>query len=202
MEELTRKTFFGQIAIGLSTSLLLTGQTDDPEPFLEKPYVQLGDAPRLSSSESLVLLWHTKDVPASWTVDVRTAKDSKWRSISPPSFQTVSAPPGAPIVAGVDGAKNSSSATPAIEPHFVYRARLTGLIPGQEFRYRVLKSGTPVFEATARARQSASQPYRFVLFGDCGQGTPSENAIAYQASLTKPDFIFIPGDVVYGAGAN
>jgi hypothetical protein len=38
------------------------------------------------------------------------------------------------------------------------------------------------------------------LFGDCGQGTPSDNAIAHQTYLAKPDFIFIPGDIVYGSG--
>src|SRR5262249_27029462 len=46
----------------------------------------------------------------------------------------------------------------------------------------------------------ASQPFRFVLFGDCGQGTPAENAVALQAFLAKPDFVFIPGDIVYGSG--
>jgi 3',5'-cyclic AMP phosphodiesterase CpdA len=57
-----------------------------------------------------------------------------------------------------------------------------------------------VFEASARARKSAAQPYRFVLFGDSGRGTPSENTVANQAYLAKPDFIFIPGDIVYDSG--
>ena len=57
-----------------------------------------------------------------------------------------------------------------------------------------------MFESTARARKSASQAQRFVVFGDCGQGTAAENAVAYQAYLAKPDFIFIPGDIVYGSG--
>jgi hypothetical protein len=63
-----------------------------------------------------------------------------------------------------------------------------------------LKSGKPVFEATARVRKSASQPFRFALFGDCGQGSPAENAVAVQTFLAKPDFVFIPGDIVYGSG--
>src|SRR5207248_9497826 len=90
--------------------------------------------------------------------------------------------------------------SPAIEPHLVYRVHLTGLIPGLEFRYRVLKSGKPVSRSTAVARKSATPAHRFVLFGDCGQGTPAENAVAFQASLVKPDFIFIPGDIVYSSG--
>jgi 3',5'-cyclic AMP phosphodiesterase CpdA len=184
----------------LSVALLLSQTTPDASPFLEKPYVQLGDSPKLSASESLMLLWHTGNIRAEWTVEVRTPKDSKWREVDSPSATMVSAPAGEPAVAGHDGAKKDAPASPAIEPHLVYRSRMTGLIPGQEFRYRVLKAGKPVFEATAKARKSASQPYRFVLFGDCGQGTPAENAVALQAFLAKPDFIFVPGDIVYGSG--
>ncbi len=184
----------------LAAALLLSQTTPGPEPFLEKPYLQLGDAPKLSASESLVLMWHTDAVPAQWAVEVRTSKDSAWRAVGQPWSQTVSAPAGEPAVAGKNGAKKDAPATPAIEPHLVYRARLTNLIPGQEFRYRVLKTGKAVFDATGHARKSAGQPFRFALFGDCGQGTPAENAVAYQAHLAKPDFVFIPGDIVYGSG--
>jgi hypothetical protein len=184
----------------LSVGLLLSATIPSGTPFLEKPYLQLGDSPKLSASESLVLMWHTDNTPADWTVEVRTSKDSSWRAMQRPSSQTVHAPPGPPVVAGQNGAKMDAPGSPAIDPHLVYRAHMTGLIPGLEFRYRVLKSGKSVFESTARARKSAAQPHRFVLFGDCGQGTPAENAVAYQASLVKPDFILIPGDIVYGAG--
>jgi hypothetical protein len=88
------------------------------EPFLEKPYLQLGNSPKLSGSESLVLIWHTDDHTADWTVDVRTSKDHQWRAASPsagPSSQKVS--------------------VPGIAPHLVYRADLTKLIPGEEFEY-------------------------------------------------------------------
>jgi acid phosphatase type 7 len=184
----------------LAGALLLSYTPPEPNPFLEKPYLQLGDAPTLSASESLVLLWHSANVPAQWKVEVRTSKDKSWRAAGQPWSQTVSAPEGEPTVAGKDGAKKDSPAPPAIEPHLVYRARLTDLVPGEEFQYRVLKAGKPVFDAAAHARKSASQPFRFVLFGDCGQGTPAENAVAYQAYRAKPDFIFIPGDIVYGSG--
>jgi 3',5'-cyclic AMP phosphodiesterase CpdA len=184
----------------LSIVLPLTQVPKAAAQFLEKPYLQLGDSPNLSASESLVLLWHTDNTPAEWTVEVRTSKDSKWRVAERPSSQSVMAPAGAPAVAGRDGAKKDAPGSPAIAPHLVYRARMTALIPGFEFSYRVFKSGKPVFESTARARKSAVQPHRFVLFGDCGEGSPAQNAVAYQAYLAKPDFIFIPGDIVYGAG--
>ncbi len=75
------------------------------------------------------------------------------------------------------------------------------MFPARIFSYyRVLRDGKPVFDAAGHARKSQRQPFRFVLFGDCAQGTPSQNAIAYRAYLAKPDFLFIPGDIVYGAG--
>jgi 3',5'-cyclic AMP phosphodiesterase CpdA len=194
-----KKWISSAVACLFATALLMS-QTPGSTSFLEKPYLQLGDAPELSASESLVLMWHTENMPADWKVDVRTSKDSDWRTAEPPMSQVISAPAGQPAVAGKDGVKNDAPASVAIAAHLVYRAKLTGLVPGEEFRYRVLKAGTPVFEASARARKSAAQPFRFVLFGDCGQGTPSENTVAYQAYLAKPDFLFIPGDIVYSSG--
>lgn len=185
----------------LLTAALLLSQTPPGETtFLVKPYLQLGDAPKLSNPESLVLLWQTTNDPAPWSVEVRGSKDPKWRVAGQTESTRVSAPAGQPAIAGQNGAKKDVPASPAIEAHLVYRTHLTGLAPGQDFQYRVLKAGKPVFEASARARKSAAQPFRFVLFGDCGQGTPAENAVAYQAYLAKPDFLFIPGDIVYGSG--
>jgi hypothetical protein len=182
--------------VSILAAALLLSQTPESALFLEKPYLQLGNAPSLSASESLVLIWHTGNTPADWKVELRTSKDSGWRTAGQPVSQMVSAPAGEPAVAGKDGAKKDAPASPAIDAHLVYRAHLTNLVPGEEFRYRVLKAAKPVFEASGRARKPASQPFRFVLFGDCGRGTPSENAVAYQAYLAKPDFLFIPGDIV------
>src|SRR5580704_5791821 len=192
--------FFFAAASLLASALLLSQTLPGPDLFLEKPYLQLGDAPKLSASESLMLIWHTENTPAKWDVEVRTSRDAAWRNVGAVDSQVVSAPAGEPMVAGKNGAKKDAPASPAIEPHIVYRARLTNLVPGEEFHYRVLKAGKAVFDAVGHARKSASQPFRLALFGYCGQGTPSENAIAYQAYLAKPDFIFIPGDIVYGSG--
>jgi 3',5'-cyclic AMP phosphodiesterase CpdA len=184
-----------------AASLLLSYAASEPDTFLERPYLQLGDVPKLSSSESLVLLWHTMKEPADWKVEVRTSKDSAWRVAGPVASQLVSPPAGAPwTTVSKDGKKKENPAPEAVAPHLVYRARLTNLVPGEEFHYRLLKASRPVFDAVGHARKSARQPFRFALFGDCGQGTPSENAISYQTYLAKPDFIFIPGDIVYGSG--
>ena len=195
-----RKIIPGAVFLML-TGLLLSYSPADPDTFLEKPYLQLGDVPKLSSSESLVLLWHTSNQQADWRAEVRTSKDSAWRAAGTPVSQVVSSPAGASwTTTAKDGTKKENPAPEAIAAHLVYRARLTNLVPGEEFHYRLLKDGKPVFDSTARARKSAGQAFRFALFGDCGQGTPSEYAVAYQTYLAKPDFIFIPGDIVYGSG--
>ena len=45
-----------------------------------------------------------------------------------------------------------------------------------------------------------SQAHRFVVFGDCGAGTPEEKQVAYQAYLASPDYLMITGDIVYARG--
>ena len=48
--------------------------------------------------------------------------------------------------------------------------------------------------------KGSGQPYRFVVFGDCGAGTAEQKAIAYQTYLAQPDFVMITGDIVYSRG--
>jgi len=175
------------MSLRLITALLFTAIPVSGQPFLEKPYLQLGNAPKLAAQESLVLMWHTANTPAEWSVEVKTSKDAKWRAAAKPASQVASAPAG-------------PAASDPIEPHLIYRANMTKLVPGEEFQYRVLLAGKQVFEATAKARKSASQPYRFVLFGDCAANTAGQRGVAYQTWLAKPDFVFIPGDIVYSSG--
>ncbi|MBI1787937.1 MAG: metallophosphoesterase [Acidobacteria bacterium] len=148
--------------------------------FLVKPYLQLGNSPRLANDEKMLLLWHTRDENAGFSVQVKTAEASDWTK---------------PVKAG-----SRRITVRGVESHRVWIAPLTKLKPGEEFDYRVLKGDQPVFQARARARKPAAQPHRFVLFGDCGQNSPAQKAIAYQTHLAKPDFVFLAGDIVYGRG--
>ncbi len=145
--------------------------------FSVKPYLQIGRTP---ARDALVLLWHTPDADAEWSVEYQAGESRNWTKVGEPAYRTV--------------------ALPGVEPHRVYRAALTGLAPGGTFGYRVIKGGEAVFSAEARAPKSASQRYRFVAFGDCGAGTAEQKPIAYQAFLAKPDFLIIPGDMVYERG--
>ena len=157
-------------------TFLMRSQDD---PFLEKPYLQLGDRPKSTNAEALTLSWHTRRESGPWRVQVRGA-DGNWRD-TPALTTRLVAPPGT-------------------EPHQVWRAELTGLVPGADFEYRVFQGDRAVFSSTGRARKSADQPYTFVAFGDCAAGTPDQRAVAYQAYLKHPDFLFIAGDIVYTRG--
>ena len=171
-----RKIPFLLIPLLFCGAFLIRSQDD---PFLEKPYLQLGDRPKGMNSEALTLLWHARPLSGPWRVQVRSAPEN-WRDTAALTTRTV-ALPGAPR-------------------HLVYRAELSGLAPGAEFEYRVFQGDRAVFSSTARARKSPDQPYTFVAFGDCAAGTLDQRAIAYQAYLKHPDFLFIAGDIVYSRG--
>src|ERR1700730_15601491 len=116
------------------------------QPFIVEPYLQMGDAPQLSSSDSLVVIWHTADVDQPWDVQVKKPSGNKWSAPVQATFTRV--------------------AVRGIEPHRVFRASLSTLKPGQEFDYRVRRrDGEIVFQARAQARKTKRQPYRIAIFG-------------------------------------
>jgi hypothetical protein len=83
------KNWISLSAAWLFAAAALLSQTSGSTPFLEKPYLQLGDAPNLSASESLVLMWHTANTPSDWKVELRTSKDSTWRAAGQPKVQVI-----------------------------------------------------------------------------------------------------------------
>lgn len=141
------------------------------DPFLVRPYLQLGDAP--TDPTRITIVWHT----------------------AAPSNFSVTGPKGKPVPAKVQKIGATS-----VSQHFVYSAELSGLRPGTDFPYTVSRDGKAVFQAKGRARQSALQPSRVVIFGDSGQDNTSQREIAWQMAQAKPDWVFIVGDVVYGRG--
>ncbi len=153
---------------------------DGGDSFLVKPYLQLGDAPRLRKVEQMVVSWHAAGNDAKWNVECRGGRNGDWISTKEPKSTPVE-------VAG-------------ITPHHVFRAMLMGLAPGAEFAYRVLRNDEIVFESTGRARKNRSQPIRCIVMGDCGAGSPEQRKVAFQASRIDSDFVMIPGDIVYNNG--
>jgi hypothetical protein len=148
--------------------------------FLVQPYLQLGDFPKQAKEERLVLLFHTADENGPYSVQIKSAGAREWTKPARATSRRI--------------------AVKLIDPHRVWTATLNKLKPGEEFDYRVLKGAQAVFEARGRARTAAGQPHRFVVFGDCGAGSPAQKAVAYQVHQAKPDFAFITGDIVYSRG--
>ena len=169
----------GAGVLGLAKlSLAATENPDDV--FLVKPYLQLGDSPRLRKAEQMVVMWHARDEEAEWSVDVRGDGTQDWVAAGPPRLARV--------------------AVGGIAPHRVFRATLKGLAPGTEFEYRVRRGDSLVFASTGRARKDRSQPVRCVVMADCGAGSPQQKQVAFQVARADPDFVLIPGDLVYNNG--
>lgn len=159
------------VALVLSVSAACAGE------FLVKPYLQLGDAPKASSKETMTILWHAPDAESPWSVRYRTSSE-KWRAAGA-SWRRVRLGPGT---------------------HRIYRVVLEDLQPGKTFDYEVLDGGKALFASNGLARKDSDHASRFVVFGDCGVGSLGQRGIAYQTHLAKPDYVFIPGDIVYGQG--
>jgi hypothetical protein len=149
------------------------------DPFIVKPYIQLGDLPKLAPSEAVRVLWQSPNDPeAKWTVDFRQRGGDSWRSAIATAGRLIAAD----------------------TPYRLFNVPLTRLQPGAAFDYRVSKNGQVVFSATGKARSAAGQPYRFVVTGDTGANTPQEHRIVHQIHRAQPDFFGIAGDIVYSTG--
>jgi len=163
------------LSVGLHVLSAVAQDNQSEKTFIASPYLQIGRQP---SAQSLELVWHTTDVDAVWLVEEKTG--SQWKKADAPAFGRVA-------VAGIDA-------------HRIYHSKLTGLTPGSTFTYRVLKNGTVVFTADAKAPKSDKQAYRFVAIGDIGAQSPDQKLLAVQIYKANPDVVVVPGDIVYNTG--
>jgi len=151
--------------------------------FVAKPYLNIG---RYPSSSSLELLWQAPEGAADWGVEVKGGAgpgggaSAKWAKMEVPQWVSV--------------------APDSLSPRRVYHARLTDLVPGSVFTYRVLRAGKPVFMAEGHAPKAEGQAYRFVVNGDIGAATTDAKLLAKQSFLSHPDLVVIPGDIIYENG--
>ena len=145
--------------------------------FIVKPYVQVGYHP---TPTSLDLLWHAKDVDADWSVEWSNTPNGPWVKTGKPTSTKIAAA--------------------NIPAHRVYRAQLTGLTSGKKFYYHVLVGNNAVFTSESQASKTQNQSYRFVAMGDIGAETGDQKKLALQAYLAKPDYVVVPGDIVYENG--
>lgn len=144
------------------------------------PYLQLGNVAPGDTSARIDVVWHAPPDASRWAVEYKEGSDSVWKSAPEPHFRLVD--------------------IRSIPAHRVYDVTIDKLAPGRPFDYRLLRNGASVFTGHAVAKNSEGQDYRFVVFGDCGANTPSQRKVAYESYLAKPNFVVIPGDIVYEGG--
>uniref|UniRef100_Q01ZC1 Metallophosphoesterase n=1 Tax=Solibacter usitatus (strain Ellin6076) TaxID=234267 RepID=Q01ZC1_SOLUE len=85
-----------------------------------------------------------------------------------------------------------------------YRADLTGLAPGTAYSYRVIVGGqpfAPVSDTTAyRFSTPGPGPFSFLVYGDSGDGSNRQIAVALQMVKEQPNFVLHVGDIAYQSG--
>jgi len=143
--------------------------------FLVKPYLQIGYE---TKNNQLEILWHTIDSNSKW--ELTFTVNNKWVNANEISYQKV----------------NVNS----VVPFQVYHAVISSLVSGQIFKYNVIRDGNIVFQSEGQAPKSNNQPYSFIAIGDIGAEKPDQKKLALLAYQKKPDFIAVPGDIVYDDG--
>jgi len=177
----SRRDMLLTTAVGAAAPSLLTVAADSERGlFVVPPYVQLGDAPRSATEESLILMWHSRPGRGTWSVEFRSAGSMKWMT--------------------TDRVTSSTVSVTGIPAHDVFQCVLRPLSPGKPVEYRVVLNGAAAFTATASVRAPAGQPFRCVVMGDVGTGSPQQKRVAYQVQRSQPEFVLIPGDFVYDNG--
>ena len=166
-----------KIVFSVALALSVYFHTCAQEVFVAKPYLQIGRNP---SPQTLQVVWHTEDTLAHWTVERRNSPDGTWIPSAEPTFTRVE--------------------VGKIPTNRVYHATLAGLTSGTSFTYRILKDSKEVFMSDGRAPKTADQPYRFVAIGDIGAETPDQKALASRIFMLQPDYVVVPGDIVYESG--
>lgn len=157
--------------------LVLVSIAGYSQTILVPPYLQPGNAPTLSK-EQKVLIWQTDSIPGTYKVEFSVNTPGQKKSVAKISSTKLFL-------------KNKTT--------YLYRATLAGLKFDSEYSYRVLMNEQPLAESQFRTRTKKMQT-KFVVFGDCGAGTPQQAGIAYQVFKQKPEFVLVTGDNVYVKG--
>lgn len=147
---------------------------------LARPFLQPGNVSSLAK-EQKVVIWHTDSVSANYKLEFAPGAtlDGVTNISTPPvSFETL----------------NLMGKTTKL-----YRVVLDNLNFDTEYTYRVTMGQMVVSTATFTTR-TTKPVTRFAVFGDCGTGSPSQAAIAFQVYQQKPQFVMIMGDIAYSFG--
>lgn len=177
-------------AVVLTSSACTRAVAEASEPFLVKPYLQLGYEKRQPNDNGTYsLVWFVSHSDASgnakksgpYAVKVKSASDKAARPAKSISERKI-------VVPG--GGKSSTR----------YTAVLDGLKAGEAFTYSVEHNGAVLFSSGGKMLPAPEKKTRIAIFGDTGALTPGQRLIAAQCNKAQPDVVVIPGDVVYQRG--
>jgi acid phosphatase type 7 len=160
------------LALSLSRSVSPAQQKD----LLVPPMVQLGSR-TTPFQNTVALVWQTTDADHEYSVALQQGKRKLKGSVD---HRTVA----------IEG----------IPSHRVYSASISDYTPGAPVSYVLSSGGSTLAQGEFSAPKNDRQPYTFAVFGDFGEGNAAEAKVSYQTSLTKPDFVVLTGDLVYGSG--
>jgi hypothetical protein len=86
-------------------------------------------------------------------------------------------------------------------PYEQYQADLVGLKSGRDYVYSAMVNGQPIGDIQSCHFHTAGPgPFDFLVFGDSGQATPEQLAIASCIAAEHPSFILHAGDIAYMDG--
>ncbi len=207
------------------TLLSLAAALSHAQTVLVKPYVQPGDGATLVGHDVKTLVWLTDAKPGTFTVEyavkggpalsatpVSTPLDFAKATPKPTTPQPAKpaeppklASPLADAATTLDELKTKIAETfaPIVEreQHYLrYQALLPNLPFDATVGYSVKLGAAVVREGIFKTRASAAMPAHFVIVGDLASNKPEQKSVAYQISLTKPDFLVALGDIVYPGG--
>lgn len=80
-------------------------------------------------------------------------------------------------------------------------ARIRGLLAHQQYRYRIMQGNRTLAQAVLRTAALPGTPFHFVVFGDSGDASQTQYALARRIEQVDPDFLVHTGDLVYPRGA-
>jgi acid phosphatase type 7 len=87
---------------------------------------------------------------------------------------------------------------------YQYRADLTGLSAGTTYNYRVMMGGQPADTNTPQSKYlfktAGAGPFTFLVYGDSGDSSSHQIAVALQMAKEQPNFVIHVGDIAYESG--
>jgi acid phosphatase type 7 len=193
----SRRAFFGTSLAGLAAS------TATPQPIQTPLPKSLPDDSAFQPS-TLFLTWQrdpTTTMTVQWVGTRGETADTKvyYRPLTPLFSAWTGAAIGSPAVLGAPPWQAvATQEKPYPHSDFkVYRAELSGLVPGADYQFRIGRE-SPLYRFRTMPAK-ATQPINFISGGDCGVN-PHTVANNVQAARQDPMFAVIGGDLAYENG--